>query len=152
MNDDNDRLTAAERAIAALVAGGYSNQQIARLRGTAPRTIANQLAGLYRKLGVTSRVEMAHALDAQLDEGEAITPTAVALQLLSETEKQTLETAARGVPIKVIAIDLGLAPHTIGARLRRCAHKLGMGSRITLLRACGRASHGGWDRSASSRG
>ena len=138
MGNDNERLTEAERAIAPLVAKGYTNEEIARLRGTATRTVANQLAALYRKLDVTSRVEMARELDAQLEEGDAVAPTAVALELLSQREKETLETAARGVPIKVIAIDLGLAPHTIAARLQRCAHKLGMGSRITLLRACGR--------------
>lgn len=138
MGNDNG-LTDAELAIAPLVAQGCTNEEIARVRGTAPRTVANQLAALYRKLGVTSRVEMVRALDAQLDEGDAVAPSANALRLLSRVEKETLETAARGVPMKVIAIDLGLAPHTIAARLQRCAHKLGMGSRITLLRACGRS-------------
>lgn len=31
---------------------GHSNAEIARARGTSARTVANQLAGLFRKLGV----------------------------------------------------------------------------------------------------
>jgi DNA-binding CsgD family transcriptional regulator len=51
-------LTAAERAVTKLVLSGKSNAEIARQRGTSPRTIANQLASLYRKLGVRSRREL----------------------------------------------------------------------------------------------
>ena len=94
MNDDSERLTGAERAIAALVATGHTNEEIAPRR----------------------------------------------------------ETAARWVPIKVIAIDLGLAPHTIAARSKRCADKLGMGSRLTQISACGRAAHDPYDRGTSTRG
>lgn len=49
------RLTAAERAVAELVAAGRSNAQIARVRGTSVRTVANQVATLLDKLGVPSR-------------------------------------------------------------------------------------------------
>jgi len=55
-------LTRAERAIAQDVAAGYSNAEIARRRGRSVRTIANQLAALYRKLGVGSRSELVRAL------------------------------------------------------------------------------------------
>ncbi len=135
---NTERLTSAERAIAQLVAQGCKNDEIARLRGTSPRTVANQLAALYQKLGVGSRMEMVRTLDAQLEDDNVIALTGDNLGRLSSSEKKTLETAARGVPMKVIAIDLGLAPHTIAARLQRCARKLGMGSRIAMLRVCGR--------------
>jgi len=55
-------LTAAERAVAALVVGGASNADIARARSTSARTVANQVARIYRKLGVGSRAELAAAL------------------------------------------------------------------------------------------
>ncbi|MBI2896680.1 MAG: helix-turn-helix transcriptional regulator [Deltaproteobacteria bacterium] len=46
-----------EVAIAALE--GKSTIQIARERGRAYRTVANQLASVYRKLGIGSRLELA---------------------------------------------------------------------------------------------
>jgi DNA-binding CsgD family transcriptional regulator len=53
-----DGLTPTERSIVSLVLRGQRNAAIARARGTSPRTIANQLATIYRKLGVTSRREL----------------------------------------------------------------------------------------------
>lgn len=52
-------LTLAERAVAAAAAAGRSNQAIAAERGVSARTVANQLASIYRKLGVASRAELA---------------------------------------------------------------------------------------------
>lgn len=52
-------LTAAEEHVVALVLEGLSNAQIARRRGTRERTVANQLASIFRKLGVSSRSELA---------------------------------------------------------------------------------------------
>jgi DNA-binding CsgD family transcriptional regulator len=55
-------LTPAETDVLALVLGGGSNRDIARARGTSERTVANQLASLFRKLAVRSRSELvAHA-------------------------------------------------------------------------------------------
>jgi DNA-binding CsgD family transcriptional regulator len=51
-------LSAAERDVAELAARGLSNTEIARARRVATRTIANQLAGVYRKLGVSGRREL----------------------------------------------------------------------------------------------
>lgn len=48
-------LTAAEVEVAALIPEGWSNQEIAARRGTSVRTVANQVASVYRKLGVGSR-------------------------------------------------------------------------------------------------
>jgi len=53
------RLSAAEREVARLAASGLSNAEIARARGASPRTIANQLASIYGKLGVDSRAQLA---------------------------------------------------------------------------------------------
>lgn len=53
-----DTLTAAEREVVQLVAQGLSNEEIGTLRGRSARTIANQLAAVYRKVGVFSRTEL----------------------------------------------------------------------------------------------
>jgi DNA-binding NarL/FixJ family response regulator len=55
-------LSAAERAITRAVLLGKSNDEIARERGRSVRTVANQVAAVFRKLGVGSRSELAAAL------------------------------------------------------------------------------------------
>ncbi len=55
-------LTAAERAVAAMIVDGMSNAEIAKARGKSVRTIANQVASAFRKLGVGSRVELSSVL------------------------------------------------------------------------------------------
>ncbi len=51
-------LTSTETEITRDVLAGLSNADIARKRGTAVRTIANQVASIYRKLQVRSRLEL----------------------------------------------------------------------------------------------
>lgn len=55
-------LSAAEGEVVRLALRGLSNVEIARLRGRAARTVANQLASAFRKLGVGSRAELAALL------------------------------------------------------------------------------------------
>ena len=57
-----DVLSPAEKEVAALVARGRSTADIARARRVSPRTVANQLASIFRKLGVSSRQELLLAL------------------------------------------------------------------------------------------
>ena len=52
-------LSSAERDIAMRIVAGESNGEIARSRSTSPRTIANQIVSIYRKLGIRSRRELA---------------------------------------------------------------------------------------------
>jgi len=54
-----DALTDAERAVALHAVAGLSNAAIAKRRKSSARTVANQLASIYRKLGVGSRAELA---------------------------------------------------------------------------------------------
>jgi len=51
-------LTGAEADVARLALEGLSNKQIAARRGTSPCTVANQMASLFRKLGLASRPEL----------------------------------------------------------------------------------------------
>lgn len=51
-------LSDAERAVVTGILGGKRIAAIAHERGTSPRTVSNQLASVYRKLGVSSRREV----------------------------------------------------------------------------------------------
>ncbi|HEY8943574.1 MAG TPA: LuxR C-terminal-related transcriptional regulator [Polyangiaceae bacterium] len=58
-------LTAAEREVVALAERGHSNEAIAKLRGCAVRTVANQLAASYRKLAIDGRRQLKAKLREQ---------------------------------------------------------------------------------------
>jgi DNA-binding NarL/FixJ family response regulator len=55
-------LTDAEDDVARLVADGLTNVEIAERRGSAERTVVNQIAAIYEKLGIGSRAELVLAL------------------------------------------------------------------------------------------
>ncbi|WP_399920163.1 LuxR C-terminal-related transcriptional regulator [Streptomyces kanamyceticus] len=55
-------LTAAERRIAHLVAEGLTNKQVANRVSCSPHTVNYHLRQIFRKLGVTSRVELARLM------------------------------------------------------------------------------------------
>jgi DNA-binding NarL/FixJ family response regulator len=57
-----ENLSAAERGVVQALLAGRSNLEIARLRGTSVKTVGNQLHAIYRKLGVSSRNELAALL------------------------------------------------------------------------------------------
>ncbi len=60
-------LTRAEAEVLDLLLDGYDNASIARARKTAARTAANQVASIFRKLGVTSRTELVAKLTVPSD-------------------------------------------------------------------------------------
>lgn len=55
-------LSPAERDVALALLRGLKRDEIARLRGTSERTIANQIAAVFDKLRVRSRLELAVSL------------------------------------------------------------------------------------------
>jgi len=55
-------LTEAEREVVLEAARGLSNLEIAKRRNRSVRTIVNQLASAFRKLGIRSRSELAARL------------------------------------------------------------------------------------------
>lgn len=65
----NAPLTAAERDVLELLRRGMTNAEIARLRERSARTVANQVASILRKSGVTSRRGLAALLPVEGDVG-----------------------------------------------------------------------------------
>ena len=63
-----DSLSPSQREIAKLAAQGWSNADIASARATSVRTVENQIAEVYRKLGLRSRRGLA-ALDLTRADG-----------------------------------------------------------------------------------
>lgn len=51
-------LTSTEYAVARLLADGHSRSEIATLRNASTRTVANQVSAVFRKLGVSGRLEL----------------------------------------------------------------------------------------------
>ena len=56
-------LTAREREVALLAAGGRSSREIAEHLGLSTRTVDTHLARVYRKLGITGRSDLAMSLE-----------------------------------------------------------------------------------------
>jgi DNA-binding CsgD family transcriptional regulator len=55
-------LTATEERVAALAAAGHTNRQVAQALQLSPRTVEDNLARIYRKLGISSRAELGAAM------------------------------------------------------------------------------------------
>lgn len=59
---DNWSLTPTEKQVAVLVMKGFSNSEIARLRGTTESTVKSQLTSIFRKTQLSSRQQLASHL------------------------------------------------------------------------------------------
>jgi DNA-binding CsgD family transcriptional regulator/tetratricopeptide (TPR) repeat protein len=68
-----DALTASELRVARLAAEGMTNRQIAQALFITTKTVAVHLTHVYRKLGVSRRVQLSGALAGQLPDPEAAT-------------------------------------------------------------------------------
>lgn len=109
-------LTPAESMLVDLVARGFSNEELATLRGASRSTIANQLTRAYKKLGVTGRRELC----ALVGRGRRSPPP----KFLSRREREVLSFADFGLANKVIAHSLGLSVSTVSTVLTRARRKL----------------------------
>ena len=72
-----DSLTDAERRVADLVAQGLSNRQVANRVFLSPHTVAFHLRHILWKLGVTSRVQLAHVAENVAAAGLELSPDEV---------------------------------------------------------------------------
>lgn len=121
-------LTPAEHDVVQRVLVGMSTDEIARARGRSPSTVTNQLSSAFRKLGVRSRAELAaRAFSGDIE-------VIAQRDDLTLRERQVAAMAARGHANKVIAHELGLQTSTVSAYLRDIARKLGVSSRVLLVR------------------
>lgn len=58
MQFDQWKLTSSERVVALYVIKGFSNVEIAKLRGTTESTIKSQVTSIFRKANLTSRLQL----------------------------------------------------------------------------------------------
>lgn len=80
LNDESsDLLTAAEWRVTEHAMAGATNRDIAKALFVTLRTVETHLSSVYRKLGVTSRAEIAAALRESSEAERAIGPTAVVM-------------------------------------------------------------------------
>lgn len=126
------RLTAAESDVLARIACGASNARIAADRGVSVRTVANQVAHLFKKLGASSRYELMRLVVVRRDHD-----VDVELGELTGEEREVVRRIAMAMPLKLIAYDLNVAVGTVAGRLRRAMRKLRASSRIELLQRLG---------------
>ena len=85
-------ITPREQEVAALIAQGLSNQQIAERLVLTPGTVANHVANILRKLGARSRVEV--AVKIARDQGRSDAETILGLlETLREVDSGTAREA-----------------------------------------------------------
>jgi DNA-binding NarL/FixJ family response regulator len=129
---EQPRLTPAEHDIVVRLLEGLTNVEIARARHVKPRTIANQIASIFRKLGVCSRVELAARRDVQSQGTFACRD--IADGSLSTRERHVAAFVAQGHSNKLIAFELDLSEAAISNAVRAAAAKLGARTRVELAR------------------
>src|SRR5690606_13440073 len=98
-------LSGAEHAVARLLVEGKSYAEMAWLRGTSVRTVANQVASIFQKTGVSGRAEFLSALvrkqkliprgTAESEEGSVVArpamprrPGAAATQIVTQAPRR----------------------------------------------------------------
>jgi DNA-binding NarL/FixJ family response regulator len=128
----SERLTHAETEVVRAALTGATNSEVAAKRQTSLRTVANQLASAYRKLGVCSRSELAVRIAAAglRHQGRRI---AGVLRALTPRERAVARLVATGQSGKVIAYELGVAESTVSSILGSMRRKLGVRSRVELF-------------------
>ena len=130
------RLTTAEQHVALLALEGRDNAEIAIVRGSSVHTVANLLARAYRKMRVSCRAELAATVFAPAENRD--TRRSGRLQdHLSPREHEVVARAGMGHANKRIAYDLGISATTVASYLCRASKKLGVTSRVALVRVYG---------------
>ncbi|MCY1042101.1 LuxR C-terminal-related transcriptional regulator [Corallococcus sp. bb12-1] len=127
---ESSALTSAEQEIVNHVLLGWTNKQIASGRGTSAGTVANQIAAIYQKLGISSRADLLIRLAVSAPEPAPARPP---LTCLSSREQQVVLQAIQGHSNKLIAIELALTESTVATHLRRALVKLRLRSRRDLI-------------------
>lgn len=74
--DHSSLLTERERRVARLAANRFTAKEIATMNGVSANTVTNQLASVFRKLGVRSRAELRELLGVDTDAPDAVSDRA----------------------------------------------------------------------------
>ena len=107
-----ESLTPSERRVAELAAGGPTNREIAQAPFVTQRTVEVHLTSVYRKLDITSRSQLAAALDE---------PTRILFVLVSAGEalRETPESISAGCDWDQTRVFHGGDRGSVGANLGR---------------------------------
>lgn len=97
-------LTQAEEAVTRLLVEGHSHARIAELRAASPRTVANQLASAFRKLGSSGRAELLANLIQAYARSESSQPGVAAWKRAALTQRRgRVRTGAQRTGLRVVA-------------------------------------------------
>ena len=72
-----EALTPSERRVAAMAAEGMTNRELAQALFVTPRTVEVHLSSVYRKLEISSRSQLSHALAEPVEARGETAPTAL---------------------------------------------------------------------------
>lgn len=111
-------LTDREGQIARAYASGDSNRRIAERLFIAPSTVRTHLAAIYRKLGVSSKLELHRVLaGAQPERDEGGDPAAIISELALSLEESISRERALGEVLSIISRSGGAITEVISAVL-----------------------------------
>jgi DNA-binding CsgD family transcriptional regulator/GAF domain-containing protein len=114
-----DTLTHREREIAQAYAGGETYHQIAKRLSIAPSTVRTHLTAIYRKLGVSSKLELHNVLNgkAQVHIAEGEERAALISELAISLEEAISRERALGEVLRIISRSNGLVETVIASVL-----------------------------------
>lgn len=131
--DISESLSPFERRIAAYVAAGMSNRDIAAQVFLSPRTIECHLSRIYARIGVGSRYELARALGPIMNLA-VLSPMA---ESLTDREAQVVAIVVEGGTNRRVAEALGISIRTVENHLVAAYRKLGIRTRVQLVASSG---------------
>lgn len=112
------QLSAREREIAHAYASGDSYRRIAERLFIAPSTVRTHLATIYRKLGVSSKLELHTALQGERSTGDAYDdPETLISELALSLEEAIARERALGAVLRIISRSNGDVQEVIAAVL-----------------------------------
>lgn len=92
-----ERLSARELEIARAYAGGANYRQIADRLYIAPTTVRTHISAIYRKLGVSTKIALLHALDKRTDDNGTTTSSAGPAATVGKRQVTILHVALDGI-------------------------------------------------------
>jgi DNA-binding CsgD family transcriptional regulator/GAF domain-containing protein len=125
-------LTRREREIAEAYAGGKTYHQIAQRLSVAPSTVRTHLAAIYRKLGVSSKLELHNVLDgkAQVHIPDGEERAALISELALSLEEAIGRERALGEVLRIISRSNGqveaVIASVLGYALELCDAEFGI--------------------------